>query len=887
MRILTVSAHYPPNFVSGGTLQPQRLSRALAALGHDVSVYAGWIGERRPLETWTDVDETGLSVRWVVSSPWIGWSDERNWRNPAVTADFRAHLAEVRPDVVHVHALQSLGAELVTAAREAGAKVVVTMHDFWWLCSRQFLVDRDQRPCCLVVEAGVCPCEVDVDWRRQRGEALAGLLGGADLVLAPSAAAVAVLEANGVAPGRLAVDENGLPEADATSRAPRGGERGARRTDPDPDADHGDVRLLYTGGPNPMKGIDVLIDAAEAMAGVPGWRLAAYGAAEYLERSGRTVEGLPIDVRDPFAPQDLAGVLAANDVFVLPSVMRETYSIATREALDAGLPVVCTDTLGPEEVVTHGTNGLVVAAADAAALAEALTRVVTDPGLRDRLHEGAAAPVPVRTIGDQAAGLEQRFEELIAAAPSSAAGPTSAVSSVLFVCGIEGAPLRYRARLPAEALARVGVSSEVRHYRDPELAALGSGADVVVFYRVPATVQVLELIDGFHRAAIPCVFDVDDLIFDPELRDEIPALRLLPPAEAELWLQGVNRYRTTLEACDAYVGSTDQLVHHASTLTGLASHQFDNGVGLLLARRADAELRRPRRPGPVRLGYLSGTNTHDEDWFFVEPAVVAVLDAHADVELWLGGHLPPSSALAPFGDRVRRLPFAPWLELPAVLRDLDVNLSPLAPGSRFNEAKSAIKWLEAALCATPTVASPTRPFRDAIQPGRTGLLADSVDEWRAALELLVTDEGERARIGDLARRRALLEWSPARQGARYRAILDAVAAAGPRDRSSGWAPVALDEPPMAVELEPYTDASVEPGESHAEVHAPVDPADGVTSGGLDRAAGLARRGMASLRTDGVGVTSRKAVGKIRRRFGTTGRAPEEAPGLPRDEEPDR
>ncbi|HEY5156267.1 MAG TPA: glycosyltransferase, partial [Acidimicrobiales bacterium] len=155
MRILIVSAHYPPNFVSGGTLQPQRLSQGLRALGHDVSVYAGWIGDRPPLDTWTDTDETGMAVRWVVSSPWIGWSDERNWRNPAVTEDFRAHLAEVRPDVVHLHALQSLGAELVVAAKDAGARVVVTMHDFWWLCPRQFLVDRDQRPCCLVVEAGV------------------------------------------------------------------------------------------------------------------------------------------------------------------------------------------------------------------------------------------------------------------------------------------------------------------------------------------------------------------------------------------------------------------------------------------------------------------------------------------------------------------------------------------------------------------------------------------------------------------------------------------------------------------------------------------------------------------------------------------------------------
>ena len=856
MRILTVSAHYPPNFVSGGTLQPQRLSRGLRALGHDVSVYAGWIGERPPLETWTDVDETGMAVRWVVTSPWIGWSDEHNWRNPAVTEDFRAHLAAVRPDVVHLHALQSLGAELVPAAKQAGARVVVTMHDFWWLCPRQFLVDRDQRPCCLVVEAGVCPCEVAAAWRHERDEALGELLASADLVLAPSAAAVAVLRANGVAPGRLGVDENGLPPTGL------GGEPSAVTSGPLPDG--ADLRLVYTGGPNPMKGIDVLVDAAERMAAIPGWRLSAYGAAEYLERSGRTVDGLPIDVLDPFTPDELAAVLAAHDVFVLPSVMRETYSIATREALIAGLPVVCTDTLGPEEVVTHGANGLVVAAGDAAALAQALSRLVGNPSLVEELRNGARAPVPIRTIDAQVAGLDARFGELLQSGPVPAEAG-SAVSSVLFLCGIEGAPLRYRARLPAEALGLVGVTSDVRHYRDPDLAERGARADVVVFYRVPATVQVLELIDGFRQAGIACVFDVDDLIFDPDIRDEIPALRLLPDDEAGLWLEGVNRYRTTLEACDAYLGSTEMLVSHAAAVTGLPAYQFDNGVGLLLARRADRELRRPRQPGPERLGYLSGTNTHDEDWFFIEPAVIDILDLHPTAELWLGGHLPPSDALARFGARVRRLPFLDWLELPGVLRDLDVNLSPLAPGSRFNEAKSAIKWLEAALCATPTVASPTAPFRAAIDDGETGLLAADLSEWIAALDRLLGDAGDRARIGDLARRRALLEWAPALQGHRYRAILDQVVAAGPVERiGSSWLPVALDEPAEPVTLEPYVDPADHPAEP-----SPPSPPTAVpppVPAGLDRIAGLARRGVASVRSDGIATASRKALAKARSRL---------------------
>ena len=874
MRILTVSAHYPPNFVSGGTLQPQRISQGLRARGHEVSVYAGFIGDRPPLEAWEGPDETGMDVQWLVTSPWIGWADEHNWFNPEVTEHFRAHVERLRPDVVHFHALQSLGAGLLPAARAAGARVVVTMHDFWWRCSRQFLVSPDGRPCCLVTAAGECPCEVDADWRSSRDMALDTLLGSADVVLAPSASATRVLAANGVAPDRLAVDENGLPaEVVAALRAPRQA-RGP--------VEPGTLRLLYAGGPNPMKGVDVLLDAAARLAARPeltAWRLSAYGIDEHLTKVGRTVEGLSVEVRDPFDPTELGAVLGAHDVLVLPSVMRETHSLLTREALAAGLPVVCTDTLGPEEVIDHGANGLIVPAADAEALAGALAQLIDRPGLVDRLRAGAARPVAARSLDDQVAGLEATYRRLLEPPPqddADSSSPRTRVRSVLFVVGIEGAPLRYRAWLPAEALGRLGVATEVRHYRDPQLLALGGTADVVVFYRVPATIQVLELIDALHGAGIPCAFDVDDLIFDPGLHDEIPALRQLPPDDAALWLQGVQRYRTTLEACDAYLGSTAMLVERAAELTGLPSHRFDNGVGLTLARLSDLALGRPRSPGPLRVGYLSGTTTHEEDWLHIEAAMAGVLDRHPDVELWLGGHLTDRPALARFGDRVVRLPFTAWRELPAVLRDLDVNLAPLAPGGRFNEAKSAIKWLEAALCATPTVASPTAPMREAIADGETGLLATSPQQWAEAVERLLDDPAERARLGSLARRRALLDWSPALQGRRYLAILDQILETGPLPaaaRRGSWSPVTLDEPPEATLLECYDERDRRtitigiPGPA---------PEVGRTALLVDRAVGLARRGVASARAEGVTVTARKAASKVKGRLQATSPPDEDA-----------
>lgn len=818
MRIAVVSAHYPPDFVSGGTLVPQRQARALRDRGHDVRVCAGSLSLASPTD---ETDETGLPVHWVPVRDGIGWSSSLNTDNPRVVADFRSWLADVSPDVVHLHSLQAMGGPLVRVAKESGARVVVTMHDFWWTCGRQFLVDRGFRPCSLVVQAGVCGCEVDRPWLDDRNARLAADLAFADAVCVPSAIARDLVAANGLAPGVLLADENGLPHL-AVTGAPTPSDT---------------VRLLFAGGRNRLKGGPLLLDAVTRLRG--DWSLTVVGEELAVDSD------LPVRFVPPYDPAGLSEVLHAHDVLVLPSLMRESFSIVTREALMHGLTVVTSDTLGPEEVITHGVNGLVVATGSAEDLAGALQSLIDDRALLARLR--ASSPPAVRSLDDQVDGLERLY-----GASTSSPAPTR-VRNVLFVCGIEGAPLRYRAHLPAEALALQGIQSEVRHYRSADVASLAAKADVIVVYRVPATTQVLALI---RNASVPVLFDVDDLVVDPSLKDEIPALRMLAADEAELWMQGVHRYRTTLEACDGYVGSTQLLVDHIGALTGLPTYRFSNGVGLVTARRSDAALRRDRKPGPLRLGYFSGTKTHDADWRAVEPAVLEVLARHPSVELWLVGHLRPTAAVEVLGDRLNQLPLQDWRALPELLRDLDVNLAPLeldlGEGGRFNEAKSAIKQLEAALVETPTVATPTQPFREAIDHGVNGLLATSHEEWVAALELLLGDAAARHRLGARARRDALLQLSPHLQGQRYLAILEAAVARGRLDRSSSWEPVALDGPPARVTLEPYT----------------AEPVPGLTRVQVLRERALVARDRAAavLAKEGVGGAARAVVRVTARRL---------------------
>jgi len=72
-----------------------------------------------------------------------------------------------------------------------------------------------------------------------------------------------------------------------------------------------------------------------------------------------------------------ADFLSNLDIFLLSS-SSEGFSIATIQAMAAGLPVVATRSGGPEEIITHETNGLLVDSGDPKSIAEALKKLNSD-----------------------------------------------------------------------------------------------------------------------------------------------------------------------------------------------------------------------------------------------------------------------------------------------------------------------------------------------------------------------------------------------------------------------------------------------------------------------------------------------------------------------------
>jgi glycosyltransferase involved in cell wall biosynthesis len=87
---------------------------------------------------------------------------------------------------------------------------------------------------------------------------------------------------------------------------------------------------------------------------------------------------------------DVAATLARAQIFALAS-RSEAFPRSVLEAMRAGLPVVASDAGGVSEAVENGITGALVPRCDAAALAEALRRLILDPAARQRQGAGARA----------------------------------------------------------------------------------------------------------------------------------------------------------------------------------------------------------------------------------------------------------------------------------------------------------------------------------------------------------------------------------------------------------------------------------------------------------------------------------------------------------------
>ena len=353
-----------------------------------------------------------------------------------------------------------------------------------------------------------------------------------------------------------------------------------------------------------------------------------------------------------------------------------------------------------------------------------------------------------------------------ALAPPSPRAPNAVLApSVLIVAELTLAQCaKYRVWQKQEHFARLGINCRVVDWRlaDACLSAAALATQAIL-YRVPAFPPVLHLIAELHRLGVPTAWEVDDLIFDEALFLKNRNVEELDPALRQGILSGVDLYRTAMLACGAGIASTPHLAE-AMRAAGLNDVSVvENGLDAETLALA-ARLRGARAPHEgVVIAYGSGTKTHDADFREAAPALLRLLRERADVRVRVVGELNLPPGFGAFGARVERLAPVPYARFMQLLADSDINIAPLEP-TLFNDAKSNIKFLEAAILGVPSVCSPRANFTAVMRDDENGLLAEGEAAWFAALARLVSDAALRARLGEAARRGVLDRYEPASIG---------------------------------------------------------------------------------------------------------------------------
>lgn len=326
---------------------------------------------------------------------------------------------------------------------------------------------------------------------------------------------------------------------------------------------------------------------------------------------------------------------------------------------------------------------------------------------------------------------------------------------ILLIDGVENIIpqcTRYRVLNKAEQLRKHGFAVKVVNLSDFQLL-MAQNASHIIIYRSPISPELLRLCHLAKEYGKPVFFDIDDLVFDTVYTDQLSYTQGLNSVEKGNYDAGVRNYGYMLENCDGAITSTNQLQEELYKYQSKVLLNRNLASDDLIAISSQYIKDYSQTSDIVKIGYFSGSISHNENFELIKPAIKQLLTKYSNVQLHIVGILDIPQDMKPFENQIVTHDYVDWDKLPALISEVDINLAPLVD-SIFNRAKSEIKWIEAALVKVPTVASNIGAFSDVVVDGETGLLATD-EEWFDKLEDLVLSPELRQKIADAAYRAVL------------------------------------------------------------------------------------------------------------------------------------
>lgn len=241
------------------------------------------------------------------------------------------------------------------------------------------------------------------------------------------------------------------------------------------------------------------------------------------------------------------------------------------------------------------------------------------------------------------------------------------------------------------------------------------------------------------------------------------------------WFAYSSRVAATFELCDGAITTNDYLAGKARAWSRrpvriipnyLNREQCEIGSEIWAAKQGNGW----RRDGRLHVGYFSGSPSHDHDFRIAAASIAELMDRDPTVHLRIVGFLNLPKEMSRFRRRIEILPLQDFLSLQREIGATEINLVPLQE-NEFTHCKSELKWFEAAIVGSLTIASPTHAYANAIEHEKTGWLAHA-GEWETLLRQVAEDlPAHLAAVGPVARDAALERFGWARQADTISAML--------------------------------------------------------------------------------------------------------------------
>ncbi len=178
--------------------------------------------------------------------------------------------------------------------------------------------------------------------------------------------------------------------------------------------------ILFVGRLEPAKGADLLVRALPLINGQPEAQLWIVGGDERDDgeraRLSELAASCGVQRRVRFVNaidrRQLPDLYRAAAVCAVPSAY-ESFGLVAVEAMATGTPAVATRVGGLATTISHGNTGLLVADRQPQAFADAIGRLLADPGLRNRLAAAAAQSVSAYAWDQVSGGILELYDDLL------------------------------------------------------------------------------------------------------------------------------------------------------------------------------------------------------------------------------------------------------------------------------------------------------------------------------------------------------------------------------------------------------------------------------------------------------------------------------------------